>query len=174
MNRLYGTVVSLSLIAGGFMCPAQDSTIPFKQIEREAHLSAGLIIPGREAVMNHPVEDAFPGPAALSAAGYLQPNYERPRIVDGRFLLLNGLHMGLAALDYGLTQHCIAAQHCKEGNPLMPSSVAGQVAVGSAWVGSGFFISYRLKKLDSKLWWLSPVAGISAHAAGAVSGFLHR
>ena len=174
MNRLYGTVVSLSLIAGGFMCAAQDSTIPFKQIQREASLFAGLSISGREAVLNHPAEDAFSMPSPLPGAGYLQPKYERPRIVDRKFLLLNGLHMGLAALDYGLTQHCIAAQHCREGNPLMPSSVAGQIAVGSAWVGSGFYISYHLKKQDSKLWWLSPVAGISAHAAGAVTGFMNR
>lgn len=174
MKRLFGMVVCISLVIGGWRCSAQAPTIPFEQIQRDVILSAGLITPDRDAAVNAPVNGSYPVLPSASAAVNLRPLYERPRVVDAKFLLLNGLHMGLAALDYGLTQHCIANQHCREGNPLMPSSVAGQTAVGSALVGSGFIISYHLKKQESKMWWLSPVAGISAHTAGAVSGFMNR
>ncbi len=174
MNVLYGMVASVSFIVSSLMCSAQESTVPFRQIEHDAIQSAGLEPLGNDAAMNSPSNGAYPVSPAVPAVVNFQPSYERPRVIDTKFLLLNGLHMGLAALDYGLTQHCLANHHCREGNPLMPSSAAGQAAVGSAWVGSGFFISYYLKKRDSSVWWLSPVAGISAHAAGAVTGFIHR
>lgn len=174
MNRFYGMVTSFSLIVGGLMCSAQELTIPFRQIEHDAILSASLKPLGNDAEMNTPVNGAYPVSPSAPVVVNFQPSYERPRVIDTKFLLLNGLHMGLAALDYGLTQHCLANHHCREGNPLMPSSAAGQAAVGSAWVGSGFLISYHLKKQDSNVWWLSPLAGIGAHAAGAITGFIHR
>lgn len=174
MNRLYGMVACVSFVVGGLMCSAQDVTIPFKQIEQGAIPSASLKPPGRDTAMNPPVRGAYSISPAVTPVVNFQPSYERPRVIDTKFLLLNGLHMGLAALDYGLTQHCLANHHCREGNPLMPSSAAGQAAVGSAWVGSGFFISYHLKKQGSDVWWLSPLAGIGAHAAGAITGFIHR
>lgn len=90
------------------------------------------------------------------------------------FFLLNGLHLGLAVLDVEMTQHCLANHHCVEGNPLMPSSHAGQLGINFALVGYGTFISYRLKKQGSKLWVLSPAAGIAAHAVGVASGIENR
>jgi hypothetical protein len=70
-----------------------------------------------------------------------------------------------------MTQHCIADHHCREGNPLMPSSLGGQLAINIALVGYGSISSYWLKKHHSHFWWTAPVAGIAAHSAGAATGF---
>jgi hypothetical protein len=155
------------------VCSAQSPAIPFKQIERNAGQSVNLQVLSGEDAINDPIE-AYPASRVSSSFVYSRPTYNKPRILDSKFFLLNGLHLGLAALDIGLTQRCIAAHHCREGNPLMPSSLAGQMGVDSALFGSSVFISYQLKKLDSKLWWFSPAMGIGGHAAGAVTGFIHR
>jgi hypothetical protein len=88
--------------------------------------------------------------------------------------MLNGLHMGMAVFDVEMTQHCIADHHCREGNPIMPSSHAGQLSVNIALVGYGSYTSYKLKKRGSKLWRLSPMIGSAAHGAGAATGLVHR
>jgi hypothetical protein len=173
MNKRYGTMVGLSLVLSGLTCSAQKTNIPFKQIEHEAQQSANLLVPSNEAAISRSIE-AYPSSAAASGMVYSQPTYKKPRVLDSRFFLVNGLHLGLAALDVGLTQHCIAAHHCSEGNPLMPSSIAGQVGVNSALICSSVFISYRLRGQDSKMWWLAPVVGIGAHTVGAVTGFINR
>jgi hypothetical protein len=56
----------------------------------------------------------------------------------------------------------------------MPASHAGQLGVNFALVGYSTFISYRLKKKESRLWILSPIMGISAHTIGVASGFMNR
>jgi hypothetical protein len=172
MNKLCAAAtLGLSLAWGVSICTAQNVSIPFRQIERDAQLPATLMVP--EVAISRSNE-AYLFPPASSGALYVKPTYKRPRILDSKFFLVNGLHLGMAALDVALTQHCIANQHCTEGNPLMPSSFAGQLAVDSALVGAGTLVSYRLKKQDSKLWWLSPVIGSSAHTAGAITGFRNR
>jgi hypothetical protein len=86
---------------------------------------------------------------------------------------LNGLHLGMGMLDVALTQHCIAAHQCSEGNPMMPSSLGAQLGVDFASVGYTLWASYRLKKRHVALWWLSPTTGIAAHTAGVVTGLMH-
>jgi len=104
---------------------------------------------------------------------FVPPRARSPRTLSPGFFLLNGLHLGMAVFDVEMTQHCIADHHCVEGNPMMPSSQAGQLGMNFALVGYGAFISYELKKRDNKLWRLSPVVGISAHTVGVASGFAH-
>lgn len=163
----------LPLVLCGLNCWAQNAQVPFRQIERDAQLSARLIVPEAEAGMNRSGE-AYSLPSASSGALYVRPTYKPPRTLDSKFFLINGLHLGMATLDVALTQRCISNNHCREGNPLMPSSFAGQLALDSAFVGTGAFVSYRLKRQNSGLWWLSPIVGLSAHTAGAVTGFLNR
>jgi hypothetical protein len=69
-----------------------------------------------------------------------------------------------------MTQHCIAEQRCKEGNPLMPSSHAGRIGVSLALVSYTAGTSYLFKKHHSRMWWLGPTIGIAAHAAGFATG----
>lgn len=173
MNKLYRTVVSVSLFLGGLACPAQSSAIPFRQIERDAQQSVYLQIPSDEASIKL-VTETLPTLGATSTFTLSRPTYKKSRVLDSKYFVLNGLHLSLAALDIGLTQHCIAKQHCREGNPLMPSSLAGQVSVISVLFGASAFVSYQLKNEDSKLWWFSPAVGIGGHAVGAVTGVIHR
>jgi len=96
------------------------------------------------------------------------------KILSPSFFLVNGLHLGMALLDVEMTQHCLADHHCKEGNPLMPSSQAGQLSVSFAAFAYGSGMSYWLKKRHSRFWWTVPTAGIVAHTAGAATGLAHR
>lgn len=174
MKGLFGTFSCCLLFAcSGTLVFAQQTSIPFRQLEKSAPLSASLSAPESISSMSGSSSSAS-DPGLTAAASYVRPTYKRERVVDSKFLLVNGLHLGLAALDIGLTQRCIASGHCREGNPVMPSSLGGQAAVGSAIVGYGFFVSYKMKKHDSRVWWLSPVVGIGAHSVGAATGFINR
>jgi len=156
------------------ICSAQNTKVPFKQIEREIRMSASLVVPDAKAAVSGSNEAYSFSSSSSSGSLYVQPTYKPPSILDSKFFLVNGLHLGLAAVDVGLTQHCIANHHCREGNPLMPTSLAGQVAINSAFVSASAFVSFHLKKQESKAWWLSPVIGICAHTAGALTGILNR
>jgi hypothetical protein len=157
---------------GSIACSAQDARIPFRQIERDAHFSASAGVPANEAAVNRSYEMS---PGSSTSAGFVLPPpvYRPPRTLTSSFFLMNGLHLGMAALDVATTQHCLADHHCREGNPLMPSSVAGQLSIDLAFVGSGTIISYKLKKEESRGWWLSPLIGVIAHTAGVASGLVN-
>jgi hypothetical protein len=173
MNKLTGSVVCLLFVIGGMFCPAQKVPIPFRQIERDAQFNARQNFLENERDVGSANSSYLMAPS-VSGTAYMRPVYKEPRTLDAKFFILNGIHLGVAALDSGLTQRCIANHHCREGNPFMPSSFAGQVEMNSAIIGSGFAISYRLKKQQNKAWWISPVAGIAAHTAGVVTGFVNR
>jgi len=172
MNAVNGTMLFLAAAMGALACSAQDSTIPIRQIERDAQLSALLATPGGEAAVSH--SNGVPS-GSSSAAGLVlaPPVYKAPRILSRGFFLMNGLHLGMAAFDVGMTQRCIADHHCREGNPLMPSSLAGQLSIDFGYVGWGTFVSYKLRRHGSKLWWLSPAVGIASHTVGVATGFAH-
>jgi hypothetical protein len=172
MKTVHGTMLGLALAIGCSACCAQDATIPIRQIERDAQLSATAAIPPREAGVSRSY--ALPSGSSSSASFvFVPPAPKAPRTLSRRFFLLNGLHLGMATFDVVMTQHCIADHHCQEGNPIMPSSYAGQLGVDFALVGYGAFISYELKKRENNLWWLSPSVGVAAHTAGVATGFAH-
>jgi hypothetical protein len=173
MKALQGTLLGMAIVVGGLRCIAQDKTIPIRQIERDAQLSARVAAPPGEATIGHS-SAIVPGSSSSAGFVYVPRAIRTPRTMSRGFFLLNGLHLGLAVLDVEMTQHCLANHHCVEGNPLMPSSHAGQLGINFALVGYGTFISYRLKKQGSKLWVLSPAAGIAAHAVGVASGIENR
>ena len=172
MNTVHGTMLGLVIAMGSLCGAAQETRIPFRQIERDAQLSARVGVPENEAALNH--ADGMLAESSSSAGSVFEaPVYKAPRTLTRGFILLNGMHLGVAMLDMAMTQHCIADHHCVEGNPLMPSSMGGQLALNFAFVGSGTYISYKLKKNESRLWVLSPTIGIVAHTVGAASGFAH-
>jgi len=176
MNAMQGTMLSLAMALSGLASSAQDKTIPFRQIEKDAQnpqLSASVEAPANEAAVGH-AYGMMSG--SSSSAGFVlaPPAPKIPRTASTGFFLLNGLHLGMAVFDVEMTQHCIANHHCVEGNPLMPSSHTGQLGVNFALVGLGTLASYKLKKQDSNLWVLSPTVGIVAHAVGVATGFAHR
>ncbi|MFZ0395929.1 MAG: hypothetical protein WBX09_03040 [Terracidiphilus sp.] len=96
-----------------------------------------------------------------------------PPVMDRQFFLLNGIHLGMGLLDIGMTQRCVASHQCKEGNPLMPSSMAGQLGVTVGLFAYSAGGSYYLKKHRARAWWIPPISGMATHAVGVASGLAH-
>ena len=173
MKALQSTVLGLAVAMSGPMCQAQDTSIPFREIQPDAQMFATSAVPAREAAIGRGLGTlSTPSPSAGSVS--LPPAARAPRTLSSGYFLMQGFHLGLAVLDVELTQRCIANHHCVEGNPLMPSSHAGQLGINFALVGYGAFVSYKLKKQDRKLWLLSPTVGIAAHSVGVATGIAHR
>lgn len=180
-------VLGIAVLMASCACRAQQSPIPFGQIQRDAQLSAMRTAPSSDLAsvsLPEPVAGvssstaaplAAPPASASSFAGIRRmPAGRSPRIFDTRYLWLNGLHLALAVSDIEMTQHCIAAQTCKEANPLMPSSQAGKISLNLGIVTYTAASSYWLRNHKSKLWWLGPTSGSAAHAVGLASGLAHR
>ena len=115
------------------------------------------------------LSDFHPGTA--SAGGFASSDASDCRL---KFFPLNGIQVGMAVLDVEMTQRCIARHHCRETNPVMPTSQAGQPSVNFGLVACNSGISYWLKKHGSKLWWLPPSAGVVVHSVGVTTGFEHQ
>lgn len=186
VERLLKHAVGIALLMGGWACSAQQAPIPFAQIQRDAQLSAELTAPvsissvfsaepaAGSSTSAAPSVLTSPAPASAAAGFVFAPPAKAPRTLDAHYFLLNGLHLELAALDIAMTRRCIDDGRCREGNPLMPSSLAGQLGVGFALVGSGAVSSYWLKKRNSRFWRIAPVTGIASHCVGLASGIAHQ
>lgn len=171
MNPLKIAVIGLTICLGNPNCSAQKVMIPFAQLEKDSTLPNPY--PYSTSWLGSAESSNVSG-AGLPSAGFIaRPQASHARIASSPYYLLNGMHLGSALLDVAMTQHCLAAHTCREGNPIMPSSLAGQLGVDFGLVGYGAFTSYRLKKRGSGLWWLSPLVGAAAHSAGVASGFAH-
>ena len=172
MKAILNTMLGLVIAMGSYACSAQDPLIPFKQIEHDSQLYASLILRAGAGIENNFLGATAADPAAATFAG-AAPKAVR-RTLGPKYFLFNGLHLGMAVFDVEMTQQCIAAHHCREGNPLMPSSHAGQIGVNLAFVGYGSFVSYWLRKRGSRMWWISPAIGTVAHGAGLATGIAHQ
>ena len=165
------------LLAGAANSKAQQSPIALETIPLEASVRTKpnfSVDKNWTDSYSSSLSQILPPPESLGA-GIIRPivPLAEPRVLDRKYYLLNGLHLGMGLLDVGLTQRCIADHQCSEGNPLMPSSLAGQLSVNLAYVGYAAFFSYNLKKRHSRLWWISPTSGIATHSVGVVTGLMH-
>ena len=172
MKTLKGTALALFMTMGGWACHAQQVAVlsgqPPEAPQPQVHFalpaeisSGGISTTGVEEFLSG--EDFEPAHPSASV-----------HIMDRKFLLLNGLHLGMALVDVEMTQRCLANHHCREGNPFMPSSHGGQLAVVSSLVTLDFGASYQMKKSKMKMWWLAPTGGILTHTIGAVTGMMHQ
>jgi hypothetical protein len=111
----------------------------------------------------------------MPAAGEAVPPAPAPARpgMDRKLIGVTALHFGLAMLDVAATQHCIRDGHCREGNPIMPSSAWGSAAAASANVAFGFGVSFWLRRRGDGRWWVPPAAGIGAHAVGIATALAH-
>jgi hypothetical protein len=158
--------VGLALALAGWMCPAQQNQVPFGQLQRDA----GVPVQASALVGEVDLSPEDPFVSAGSLISSPPPSVVPPKIVGKTYYLLNGLHLGLALADVEATQHCIANRHCQEGNPLMPSSQAGQISINVGLFAYAAGSSYWLKKRRAKWWWAPPAVGVAAHAVGVASG----
>jgi hypothetical protein len=121
-----------------------------------------------------PDSRASDGTSSVNHAVAANSPMAKPRVMDKRYYFLNGMYAGMAVFDVELTQHCISEQKCREANPVMPSSQAGQLSVNFALVAYDAWYSYWLKKHHHKVWWIPPLSGSVVHAAGVATGFEHQ
>lgn len=164
------SVLVLGLVGCGITLQAQMPLIPFENIERDFQAQP------REAseLIASTAGEGSSSSSAIPLAALVtmpRPAAAEPPVVDRKFLLLNGLHLGMAMFDIGMTQHCIAEHQCQEGNPLMPSTLAGQLGVTLGLFAYSGGESYYLKKHRSRAWWVLPSAGVMTHSVGVASGF---
>ena len=169
MNAVRCAVLIAVIAANGCACTAQET--PAQETSATFNLSADThtrIYPASRS-------DTVPGTASIGAAAYgLRPPQKPFRVADSKFVVLNGIHLGMAVFDVEMTQRCIASHRCSEANPLLPSSQMAQLSVDVTIVALSSGISYWLKKRGSKLWWLPAVTGAAVHSAGVATGFEHQ
>ena len=129
MRPAYFATLACCLAMNGVLAHSQDVPVPLDKLQGDMRMQV-LVAADSPA-------DALVNGASISALrerGLIAMHPMAPvqrRVIDGRFLLLNGAHLGMAMFDVEMSQHCIAERKCVEGNPLMPSSQAGQNRRGS-------------------------------------------
>lgn len=170
LRRFIGVAVVCVFWSG--MSEAQQPSIPFQQIARDAQAQAHASYPNAIAFNRESSSSSYMASPAISPSP--RPTPIARKIIDRPFVLLNALHLGMAALDVALTQHCIAESRCVEGNPIMPKAAAGQIGIDLALVSYGSYVSYRMKKHGGRLWWATPMIGTAAHGVGVLTGFAHN
>jgi len=165
----------LAIALAGYSCAAQD--LP----AAPAVISAmhATDVPRNAPSMPPDPWEATPAPSphvtTASAGAFTPPALPRAsRVASSNFFLVNIGFLGAAVADVELTQRCIAAHHCSEQNPLMPTSQAGQLSLNLGLVAGVSGMSYWLKRHSSTLWWLPPATGIGVHTAGVATGIEHR
>jgi len=146
-------------------CAAQDAPLPVTPAEHLVSYDTAAGRPNGNEITN----------ASTGAVVAAQPAASRAvRTADSRFFLLSGGFLATAVFDVELTQSCIANHRCREQNPLMPSSHAGQLGINIGLAAGVSAASYWLKKHRSNLWWLPSATGLAVHTAGVATGLEHR
>jgi len=160
--------LALGLAVGmAWACSAQEISSTLS-ISPDAYTSVHLTLANKAPADVH-LETSSTG------VSFVVPAFAvRTRTADSKFFLLNGIHLGMAVFDVEMTQRCIASHQCRETNPAMPSSQAGQLSVNFAVFAFSSGASYWLKKHGSRVWWLPPAFGAAAHSAGVATGFEHQ
>jgi len=159
MNAVHCLVLGLVIAVEGCACSAQEAS---NRLQLPQNASVNI--------------DFHSGTASAGAgAAFVAPAPPvKRRTADPKFFLLSGIELGMAVFDVEMTQRCIASHHCREINPVMPASQAGQLSVNFALVACNSGISYWLKKRGSRLWWLPPSAGAAIHGIGVATGVEHQ
>ena len=89
-------------------------------------------------------------------------------------LLMTAASVGTAIVDVEASQHCLAADACREANPLMPHSRAGMYAVKSGFaVGTtlqGLALRRSRNPVLRKMWWVPQAVYTAANIYGASTG----
>ncbi len=101
---------------GSIACSAQDAKIPFQQIERDAQLSASAAVPANETAVNRSYE-LSPGSSTSASFVLPPPVYRPPRTLTRSFFFINGLHLGMAAFDVGMTSTALPIAIAGKGIP---------------------------------------------------------
>jgi hypothetical protein len=160
-------MLGLTIALGASSCVAQEASDPSSVI-RSADLTDYSV------AIRLPSDLHFASTSSGTVIAVHPATPRAPRAADASFFLLNSGFLGMAVLDVEMTQRCIATHRCREQNPLMPSSQAGQLGLNIGLVAGISGASYWLKKHKSALWWLPAATGIVGHSAGVATGIEHQ
>ncbi|KKM05255.1 hypothetical protein LCGC14_1755970 [marine sediment metagenome] len=87
-------------------------------------------------------------------------------ILASGFWLLTGTTVATTIADVELTQHCIQAGTCREGNPLVPSDRKKVYAIQIPLTIGVSYLGHRLHQRGHKYWWVPQAALITGHGVG--------
>jgi hypothetical protein len=166
----------LTFATGGILSYSQGTAIPFAQLSKTANPPTLMAENDSSSVPASAVVSE-PLPAASPSSGFVLRPPASPvhtRVLDRSYFAVNALHLGMALFDVEMTQHCEAQHTCREANPIMPSSQAGQLSVSLGFFAYSATGSYFFKKHDRKSWWLPTTMGTTFHAIGVATGFMHQ
>jgi hypothetical protein len=108
----------------------------------------------------------------------MEPNaYNRGRVLDRKFILLQSLSTVALLADIETTAHAVAAQpRATELNPLFGAhpTRARLYGISVPLNALSFFLSYRAKKAEPKrrLWIIGPGVSIAVHSSAAINNLI--
>jgi|HubBroStandDraft_1064217.scaffolds.fasta_scaffold19096_4 hypothetical protein len=160
----------------GILSYSQETAVPFTQLTKTANLPT-LMAANDSSSAAASAMVSEPLPAGIPSSGFISRPPAFPvhaRVFDRSYFAVNALHLGMAMFDIEMTQHCEAQHTCREANPFMPSSQAGQLSVSLGFFAYSATGSYFFKKHERKSWWLPSAMGTTVHAIGVATGFMHQ
>jgi hypothetical protein len=87
-------------------------------------------------------------------------------ILASGFWLLTGATIATTVADVELTQHCIRAGTCHEGNPLLSADRKRAYAVQIPLAIGASYLGHRWRKDGFKYWWVPQTAIVAGHGVG--------
>jgi hypothetical protein len=176
MKKAIQAALALTIAIGGMLSYAQDGMPVGNQLPTAPQPQKLLALIDSGDVMN---SGTLPSNYSLSSSstGSIREPPASPihaHVFDRYYNLVTAAHLGMAIFDVAMTQHCEAQHTCRETNPFMPSSRAGQIGVSFGFFAYSATGSYFLKKHKSKAWWVPSAMGITTHAIGVATGFSHQ
>ena len=166
----------LTIATGSNLLYSQEVALPFAQLSNSAKLPTLMAANDSSSAATSAMVSE-PSSAASSSSRFVARPPASPvhtRVVDRSYFAENALHLGMALFDVEMTQRCEAQHTCREANPFMPSSQAGQLSVSLGFVAYSATGSYFFKKHERKTWWLPSAMGTTFHAVGVATGFMHQ
>ena len=91
-------------------------------------------------------------------------------ILGSWFWAFTGATYATTISDIEVTQHCLHANLCREGNPLMPTDRKKLYPIQMGITTGVNALGYSMKKKGYKRWWIPQVALITAHSVGTGVG----
>ena len=87
-------------------------------------------------------------------------------ILGSWFWTLTAATVATTVADVELTQHCLRAGTCREGNLLLPASRGKMYAIQLPLAAASSYVAYRLHRKQKRYWWVPQASVIAGHGAG--------
>ena len=130
MKLLCRTSACFALTLSGLCCSAQQTAIRFPAFEESPTYLASD--EGTNGIPSTSPTVVSKSSGSATAVMMMTGSVHAPAVVAHRSIglsvfVVNMIQISAAGLDIAMTHRCIAGRTCKEGNPMMPSSLGGQL-----------------------------------------------